>query len=166
MRKVKVTRVAARRMKVRAVLVTMILVALAGLSSWTQSNIFQITHFSNLCLAFVIITFLEFHQLNITMTFHWNIYLHSNNFRYFIFHQKIFYLPFCVLSFSVWHYQISVTSLLTGTVVLLVWSRPRSPPPECCLLPPCLPPQDRLTYFFLRSSRNLSSTSCFSLKLF
>lgn len=38
MRKVKVTRVAARRMKVRAVLVTMILVALAGLSSYVGKS--------------------------------------------------------------------------------------------------------------------------------
>ena len=38
MRKVKVTRVAARRMKVRAVLVTMMLVALAGLSSYSQTK--------------------------------------------------------------------------------------------------------------------------------
>ena len=38
MRKVKVTRVAARRMKVRAVLVTMMLVALAGLSCNKQYN--------------------------------------------------------------------------------------------------------------------------------
>ena len=38
MRKVKVTRVAARRMKVRAVLVTMILVALAGLSSYVGQS--------------------------------------------------------------------------------------------------------------------------------